>query len=385
MKRLLTGLLLAAALVGTATAAQPGRVLAVEWQAGGGKLRWVSPTTLRPVGPAVLNVGGAPADIAAVSPGGAVAAIGGGAEGRLRFVRLGTLRQEGLLWLGEGSVFKGVWVAPRRLVVLLGGARPEVVVIDPTTRKVLRRKALAGTAMGAIAVDGRVLTLLARRDGIGPVQLAVIGGDGSVRTVTIPGITAGVTAPATPSGVARFASPGLAAQGSRAVVLGRESLVEVDLETLVVREQRLDTRTTARATKLVEGWGRSAVWLQGSTIAYSGWSAEAEKRATIGVRVADVDTGATGVLDARASTMQRAGSTLLVHGDGPLRGFRLDGTLRFEVLGGTDTGYVQVAGGYAYVGSGNSTRFSVVDVQAGRVVGVAGTAKPTVVLAPPSW
>jgi hypothetical protein len=330
----------------------------------------------------VLNVGGAPAAVAAVSPNGAVAAIGGGAEGRLRFVRLDTLRQEGLLWLGEGSVFKGVWAAPRRLVVLLGGARPEVVVVDPVARKVLRREQLAGTAMGAIPVGGRVLTLLARRDGIGPVELAVIGGDGSVRTIAIPGITAGVTAPATPSGVARFASPGLAAQGSRAVVLGRESLAEVDLETLAVRERRLDTRTTARAQKLVEGWGRNAVWLQGSTIAYSGWSAEAEKRATLGIRLADVDTGATRVLDATASSMQRAGSTLLVHGGGPLRGFRLDGTLRYELLGGTDTGYVQVAGSYAYVGSGNSTRFSVVDVETGRVVGVAATAKPTVVLAP---
>jgi hypothetical protein len=214
------------------------------------------------------------------------------------------------------------------------------------------------------------------------VQLAVIGGDGSVRTVAIPGITAGATAPATPTGVSRFASPGLAAQGRRAVVLGRESLVEVDLETLAVREQRLDTRTTARATKLVEGWGRSAVWLRGSTIAYSGWSAEAEKRTTLGVRSADVDTGVTRMLDAKATSMQRAGSTLLVHGDGPLRGFRLDGTLRFELLGGTDTGYVQVARDYAYVGSGNSTRFSVVDVPTGRVLGVAGTAKPTVVLEP---
>ena len=89
MRRLLTGLLLAAALTGTAAAAQPARVLAVEWEAGGGKLRWVSPTTLRPVGPAVLNVGGAPAEVVATSPDGSIAAIGGGADGRLRFVRLG--------------------------------------------------------------------------------------------------------------------------------------------------------------------------------------------------------------------------------------------------------------------------------------------------------
>ena len=382
MRRLFTGLLLAAVLVGTAGAAQPERVLAVEWQARGGKLRWVSPTSLRPVGPAVLNVGGAPANVVAVSPDNAFAAIGGGAEGRLRFVRLGTLRQQGLLWLGEGSVFEGVWATPQRLVVLLGGERPQAVTIDPTARTVLRRERLPGMTMGAVAVAGRVLTLLARRDGIGPVQLAVIGGDGSVRTIAIPGITAGVTAPATPSDVARIASPGLAAQGSRAIVLGRESLVAVDLERLAVREQVLETRTTARAEKVIEGWGRRVVWLQGSSIAYSGWSADGEKQATIGVRIADVDTGATRVVDAKATSMQRAGSTLLVHGSGPLRGYGLDGTLRYELLAGSETGYVQVAGRYAYAGSGNSTRFDVVDVQSGRIIGLARTARPTTVFAP---
>ena len=383
MKRLLTGLLLVAALAGTATAAQPDRVLAVEWQAGGGKLRWVSPTTLRPNGPAMLNVGGAPADVVGVSPDRTVAAIGGGAKGRLRFVRLDTLRQVGLLWLGGGSVLKAVWASPRRLVVLVGGARSEVVTVDPATRKVLRREQLKGTSMGALAVDGGLVTLLARRDGIGPAQLAVIGGNGSVRTVAIPGIPAGVTAPSTPAGVARFASPGLAARRSRAVVVGPESLVDVDLETLATREQRLDTRTTARALKVIEGWGRSAVWLENGTIAYTGWSIdETHERTTTGVRIAVVGTGATRLLDPRASSIQLAGSALLVHGNGPLRAFRLDGTLRYELLGGEDTGYVQVAGDYAYVGSHNSTRFGVVDLRSGRIVGLARTAAPTVVLAP---
>ena len=383
MRRLLTGLLLAAALASTATAAQPERVLAVEWEAGGGKLRWVAPTTLRPAAPAVLNVGGAPADIAAVSPDGKVAAIGGGAQGRIRFVRLDGLRQQGRVrWLGTGSVLKGVWSSPRRLVVLLGGARPQAVTVDPAARNVLRREELAGTTMGAVRAGNRLLSLLAPRDRIGPVQLAIVGDDGSVRTVAIPGISAGVTAPASADDVVRFASPGLAAGGSRAVVLGRESLVEVDLETLAVREQRLDPRTTARAQKRLEGWGRHAVWLDGDSIAYAGWSATGGTQTTIGVHVADVGTGATRTLDARASTVQRAGATLLVHGSGPLRGFRLDGTPRFELLAGEDTGYVQVAGRWAYVGSGNSTRFTVVDLQAGRVAGKAQTTRPTVVLVP---
>jgi len=383
MRRLLTGLLLAAMLVGTAAAAQPARVLAVEWEAGGGKLRWVSPTTLRPVGPAVLNVGGGPANIVAVSPDRTLAAVGGGVEGRLRFVRLSPLRQERLLWLRGRSVLKGIWSSPRRLVVLLGNAPPEVVVVDPSTRKVVSSQQLSGVAAGAVRAGNRLLTLLTPRDGIGPARLAVIAGDGSVQTAAIPGITGGATQPAEPEDTVRFASPGLVADGSRAVVLGPERLVEIDLATLEVRGQQLDTRTTARSAKRVEGWGRGAVWLRGDTVAYSGWSSDADgKRSTTGVRVIDIKTGTTRLLDAAATSVTRAGTTFLLHGGGPLRGFALDGTPRFELLAGADTGYVQVAGRYAYVGSGNSTQFAVVDVVAGSVVGSVRMDKPTTILAP---
>ena len=383
MRRLLTGLLLAAALAGTAAAAQPARVLAVEWEAGGGKLRWVSPTTLRPVGPAALNVGGAPANIVAVSPDKKLAAIGGGLDGRLRFVELMGLRQRGLVRLGGPAVLGALWPSPNRLVVVLGHSPVEVAIVDPAARAVIRRQKLGGLATGVVRAGSRLLTLLTPRTRIGPVRLAVIGADGSARTVAIPGITAGSTPPAKPGGVSKFASPGLAANGSRAVVLGQEHLVEIELESLAVRAQRLDPRTTARATKLVDGWGRAAVWLQGNTIAYSGWSiAAGQSQTTLGVRLVDVTTGASRVLDAKGMTVKRAGTTLLVHGAGPLRGFALDGTPQFELLQGEDTGYVQVAGPYAYVGSGNSTRFAVVDVPAARVVGFAATAKPTTVLQP---
>ena len=367
MRRLLTGLLLAAMLVGTAAAAQPARVLAVEWEAGGGKLRWVSPTTLRPVGPAVLNVGGGPANIVAVSPDRTLAAVGGGVEGRLRFVRLSPLRQEGLLWLRGRSVLKGIWSSPRRLVVLLGNAPPEVVVVDPSTRKVVSRQQLSGVAAGAVRAGNRLLTLLTPRDGIGPVRLAVIAGDGSVQTAAIPGITGGTTQPAEPEGTVRFASPGLVAEGSRAVVLGPERLVEIDLATLEVRGQQLDTRTTARSAKRVEGWGRGAVWLRGDTVAYSRLverrGREADDDGSPRHRHQDGHDPVARRL--RRPPCTRAGTTFLLHGGGPLRGFALDGTPRFELLAGADTGYVQVAGRYAYVGSGNSTRFAVVDVVAG--------------------
>lgn len=384
MKRLLTGLLLAAVLAGTTAvaAAKPERVLAVEWQAGGGKLRWVSPTTMRPVGSAVLNVGGAPAGILATSPDGALAAIGGGENGRLRFVRLDDLRPAGLMWLGGASAYKGIWSAPDRLVVLVGGAKAEVVVVDPAARRVLRREPLPGLALGVVRAGNRLLTLLAPRGRIGTVQLVAIDADGTVRTVALDGISAGFAPPTTAGTAGRQASPGLAADGSRAVVVGVDRLAEVQLETMAVTGRPLVSRTTQRTAKLVHGWHRSAVWLRGDTVAYWGSTIGPEGPGSIGVRLLNVATGAQRMLDAFSMEATRAGSTLLVYGRDELGGYRLDGTKRFTALQGTDTGYVQTAGRWAYVGSGNSTRFAVVDVGSGRVVGSIRTAKPTTIFVP---
>jgi len=383
MKRLLTGLLLVAVLAGTSAAAvtKPERVLAVEWQAGGGKLRWVSPTTMRPVGTTVLNVGGAPADILATSPDGALAAIGGGENGRLRFVRLDGLRPAGLMWLGGAAAFKGIWSMPDRLVVLVGGETAEVVTIDPAARLVLHREPLPGLALGVARAGNRLVTLLAPRGRIGTAQLVAIEADGTVRTVALGGISAGF-APAATGAAGRQASPALAANGSRAVVVGVDRLAEIKLETMAVTGRPIVNRTTQKAAKLVHGWQRSAVWLRGDTVAFWGSTMGPEGPGSIGVRLLNVVTGTERMLDAFAMEAARAGSTLLTYGRDELVGYRLDATKRFAILQGTDTGYVQTAGRWAYVGSGNSTRFAVVDVARGRVVGHVRTAKPTTVFVP---
>ena len=383
MKRLLPGLLLVAVLTGTAAAAaKPERVLAVEWQAGGGTLRWVSPTTMRPVGPAVLNVGGAPADVVATSPDRALAALGGGENGRLRFVRLDGLRPAGLMWLGGASAFKGIWPAPDRLVVLVGGETAEMVVVDPVSRRVLRREPLPGFALGVVRAGSRLVALIAPRGRISTAQLVVIDPDGRVRTAALDGISAGFAPPATAGAAGRQASPGLAANGSRAVVVDVDRVAEVQLETMAVSDKPLVSRRTQKAAKLVHGWHRSAVWLRGDTVAYWGSTMGPEGPGSIGVRLLNVATGTEHVLDAWATEAARAGSTLLTYGRDEVGGYRLDGTKRFTLLQGTDTGYVQTADRWAYVGSGNSTRFAVVDIRSGRVVGRVRTAKPTTIFVP---
>ena len=266
--------------------------------------------------------------------------------------------------------------------MLVGGETAEVVIVDPVARRVLHREPLPGVALGAVRAGNRLLTLLAPRGRIGTAQLVSIEADGRVRTAALDGISVGFAPPAAAGAAGRQASPGLAANGSRAVVVGVDRLAEVQLETMAVTGRPLVSRTTQRAAKLVHGWHRSAVWLRGDTIAFWGSTMGPEGPGSIGVRLLNVATGTERMLDAFAMEAARAGSTLLTYGRDELVGYRLDATKRFTLLQGTDTGYVQTAGRWAYVGSGNSTRFAVIDVATGRVVGHVRTAKPTTIFVP---
>jgi hypothetical protein len=169
-------------------------------------------------------------------------------------------------------------------------------------------------------------------------------------------------------------------------VVSPEALLDIDLDTLEVRREPLSVRSPARVGKWIDGWGRRALWIDDDTIAVSGWRYELvgtqQNHRTIAVRLVDVRTGESRTLDPTAAWVTRVGDTLLASGGSALRGYGLDGTLRFELLAGEDSGYVQTAGRYAYVGSGNSTRFVVVDTRAGQVLGTVKTPYSTIVLGP---
>ena len=372
MKRLLTGLLLVAVLAGTAAAAaaKPERVLAVEWQAGGGKLRWVSPTTMRPIGSAVLNVGGAPAGVVARSPDGALAAIGGGENGRLRFVRLDGLRPAGLMWLGGASVFKGIWSAPDRLVVLVGGETAEVVVVDPAARRVLHREPLPGIALGVVRAGNRLLDTARaarpdrhgaarrdrrRRDGAncGPRwDLGGIRAAGRGRSGGAPGLArprrerlAGGRGRRRPPGRGPARDDGRDRQADRQPhdpegVEARPRLGQVG---------GLAARGHGRLLGLDDGVGRTGLDRRPPPERRDRNGADAGRiRDRGGARRQHAPHSTAATRSAATASTARGGS---------------------RVLQGTDTGYVQTAGHWAYVGSGNSTRFAVVDVRSGRVVG----------------
>ena len=385
MRTLLTAVLTAGVLagLGAAAPAQPDLVLGVEWRGGGGQLAWRSATSLRPQG-RVIDVGGASIDLAARSPDGALAAITR-SDGQLRILRLRPLRSLWTLQTGGAHVPAAFWPSPNRLVAVAAGNEPAVVVVDVATRRVIARHPLPGTLYGAAATRQRLVALLAPESSIGPARLAVVAADGSFATVALPGVNAGFEPDPDVAGTGRMASPALALSpsGARAAVVGLDTLLLVDLETLAVT--RAPTRSLARAAKRVEGWSRSAVFAGGDEIAViartNSFEGTRPVLTTSGVRLHPLGASAPRVLDATATGATRVGDTLLTYGGDALRGYTLAGKLRFELLAGADTGYVQVAGRYAYVGSSNSTRFTVVDVSTGRVVGSARTVKPTVVLA----
>ena len=371
----------------SAAAASQPVVLGVSFE-GRGMLARLDARTLAPIG-LRIDVGTGSTSLVARSPAGRMIALGHGGIPELRLVDLRTMRATGRLRLpGFGPVLHGFWPAADRLIVLRAGQDPEVFVVDPRTRRVRSRLRLEGEVAGTASTAGKLLVLLAPRAAIGPARLAIVRREGTIRTVALPGITAGFAPPLNEETPGRQASPGLAVAptGSRATVVSPDALLDIDLNTLVVRREPLSVRSPARVGKWIEGWGRRAVWIDDDTIAVSGWSfslvGKQPTQSRIAVSLVDVRSGETSVLDPTAAWVTRVGDTLLASGGSALRGYRLDGTVRFELLAGEDSGYVQAAGRFAYVGSGNSTRFVVVDTVAGQVLGTVRTPYSTIVLGP---
>ncbi len=363
-------------------------VLGISWE-GTGKLTWVDARKLVPVGRRV-DVGSPPTGLAARSPDGRTIALSSGTKAELRFVDVRAMRATGRLVVGgTGSLRQSIWPRPERLVAVRSGLDAEVVVVDPRTRKVLARRPLGGQPLNVIPAGKRLVVLLAPKDAIGQAHLAVVGITGGIRTLPLPRVEAGFTPPRTEHDPGRHVLPGVAVdpRGIRAVVVTREAVVEVDLDAMAVIQQHpLRARTPAAVSKLIEGWGLAAIWLREGAVAVFGWTdlVEGDRvvHATTGVELVDVADGIRRSLDPTATYAMRMGDVLLTFGGSALRGYDLEGNVRFELLRGRDTAYVQIARRWIYVGRDNSTAFTVVDVRAAKVVGTAKTPYPTIVLGP---
>lgn len=361
-------------------------VLGISWE-GAGQLAWLDARTLVPSGRRV-DIGPPPTGVAARSPDGRTIALSSGMKAELRFVDVRRMRTTGRFVIpGSGSLRQSIWPRLDRLVAVRSGLDAEVLVVDPGTRRVLERRPLEGQPLNVLPAGKRLVVLLAPKSAIGEAQLAVIGIDGAIRTLPLPRVEAGFTPPKTERDPGRHASPGLAVdpRGIRAVVVTPDAVLEIDLDAMaVLRVHAFAARAPAAVSKVIEGWGRGAIWLRDGTVAVSGSTDVVEGdrviHTTTGVELVDVSSGSLRSLDSTGTGAIKTGNVLLTFGGSALRGYDLSGQLRFELLRGRDTAYVQTAGRWVYVGRNNSTAFTVVDVRAGKVVGSAKTPHPTIVV-----
>jgi hypothetical protein len=337
-----------------------------------------------------LDLGKPPISRWVRAPGGDRLALGSGDGGRLMFVDLRAMRRLSTLDLGPKGFVAGLaWPSPRRVVAALSGARVEIVVVDPETRRLIARHRLPGAVARAARAPGGLVLLVSPQNRIGPATLAVATPTG-LRTTVLP-LEAGIDPPA-------VSEPGLAVSpdGRRALIVpGGARVLEVDLRTLAVTERELSEPVSllgqlrawldpaAAAKGPLEGPARSAAWVSADHVVVAGWNYRPTGERTMvseaaGVRLIDTRNWSVRTLAGQASSALVAGNTLLAFGGTQgqglrgigLRGFGSDGRERFQLFGDRFVAVVTAVGRYAYVSeqSQANTRIQVIDIASGRVV-----------------
>jgi DNA-binding beta-propeller fold protein YncE len=366
----------------------------------------VRPETLQRVSRPV-PMGGGPG-LSAFSPDRTMLALGGGSGATLRLVDLRRMqRVGGFLHLGgRGFVTALSWPERGRILALVQGESPRVVIFDPEQRRVVSVRPMAGAISALHPFAGGFVVLVAPADRIGPASLALVSRDGVIRSIPLASVRAGGERfdDGGEPGM-RNLRPGLAVDpaGHRAFVVSPgERVTEIDLRTLAVSEHKTSRprslfgrlrawiEPTAQA-KSIEGQVRGARWYGGRLIVsgtdYHGLRDNRLVATSQGVKAIDVDEWSVRTLDDTASWFSVVAGRLLVYGApyGSQTGTGLDaydasGKLAFLLFGTRHVAYVQTAGRYAYVSTRNSSRHEIVDVASGRVLRTVRTKGPLTLL-----
>jgi hypothetical protein len=294
-------------------------------------------------------------------------------ENQLRVADLRTGRVSKPMSPG-GWVTWALWTRPNTIAAVTG---TRVVLVDARKMEATRYVDLNGAVLAAARAGSRLVLLVGPEDAVGTLRIAIVDGSGALRSRPLPMRGGNATLrndERNPVGM-RTESPGLAvdAAGRRAVVVGRTALLEVDLSTLEATTRTLVERTTQ---KRVEGWWRSALWLDTNHVAVSGAEYSGDhSAAAVPVQVVDIRDWTARTLDAKTSYVTSWHGNLLTVGD-TLRAYRPDGELVSTILPQRFGG--QVAGGetWLYVEtSGRGTKWLVLDWD-GRVMGRRTFARP---------
>lgn len=382
MKRL-APLLVLLALVPAAHAKGPTPVYALEWRLGGGvTLRLHDAATLAPLAGFRLDLGAATNPLA-LSPDRRRLAVAGD-----QFVRFADLRSGRLspkLYIAERALpSRTLWVRPN--TVIIAGA-DELIVVDPRVPKVVSRVDtnldLLGSVrwLGSANIPARLVLLLGPPGTIGPLSIGVVDTLGRLRTVPIElrgGTRTIKNADGNFAGVHQE-TPGLALDptGTRAIVAGPSSVAVVKLGALEATTHALQLRTTQ---KMLEGWSRSAAWLDATHVAVYGSEYASDRSTPVPVQIIDVNSWTAHALDVKASYAVRFGSTLVAVGD-RLTALDPSGSVLFTALDNRSSGLVVAGHGYVYAETtGHGTDYVVLDPGDGRVVARKRFKRPTEIL-----
>jgi hypothetical protein len=402
----------AAGLVGT-VGSEPGSI----------SLARLDPTTLRPLpGRQVkldVNVVGW-----SVSPDRSLALVGDGNEtGLVQVVDLGAMRSLGTISVEVGgSTVASAWLGARRVAVAVtdpaGGL--QVAALDPVAGRVLARHRVAGEVGAVGHLPGGLVLLLTPARAIGPARLAVVGGQGAVRTVTLDRVSAGFRPPKVegPDAVGRQRGAGLAVDpaGRRAFVVAPGAPVaEVGLDDLRVAYHDLDRPASplarfarwllpAAEAKAVTGAWRQARWVGGGLLAVAAGEQRVRRDAkdqlqqqelVSGVELVDTGRWHTYDLHPRASTVAAEGGRLLLaggtwtsdatsstpHGVG-LTVYGPGDRRPLHLLGRQFVQEARVRGDLAYcwLTREQGTTYAVVELRSGRTLHTQDGAPPTLLL-----
>jgi hypothetical protein len=291
-----------------------------------------------------------------------------------------------------------------------------LAVIDPLSRRVLKRTPLRGDVVAGQPSRLGLAFLIAPRRSIGASRLVWATARGNLHSIPLPRTKAGSVPPSGDlrrEAVARHAVPGLAIDEERGrafiVSAGPLEVAEVDLGGRTVKYHDLDQRVsllgrlrdalepTAEAKGADLGATRSARWLGGGLIAVTG---QDERPPVAGVRGPEevvrpfglrlIDTGAWAIrtIDSRSSYSVATADALVVANDTyvPLTGethatglvaYSPDGRRLFHLFGQQIVPRLQVAGHYAYASFYQPRhRTCVIDLRSGLIVHRLRTAEP---------
>lgn len=281
-------------------------------------------------------------------------------HGTVRFVAVPSLKSLGRIGASSGvwDAASLAWVTPTRLLAVnrASGSIATLLVVDTTSKRVVRRVDLGGVLLARAVVGDRVVLLLAPFDSFGPARVVVADAEGATTRVTIEGITAGShfgNQPDTgPSGEVR--TPGFAVDpAGTAFVVGADLRVAaVDLSTMRVSYHG-PTRAPAKAlngTTRIAAWlGRGKLAVSGIDYASSGTGSDLSVSTTpFGLQLLDTATWTYRTLDPAATGLVAGGSVVL--GAAPTRSSAFDAAGRhlYDIPAPRGT-WVTPALGYAYL------------------------------------